>query len=108
MVVFVQYRLGLLGNFRVTCLQVSAKSSDLGFLSTGDKQGMGNWGLWDIIQGLKFLKETIHKFGGDPKKITVFGYGSGGVLASLLNFIPEAESKAMMIDDINCFFSISF
>lgn len=69
----------------------------LGFLSTGDKQGMGNWGIWDIIQGLKYIKETGKKFGANTHNITLFGYGAGGAIVSLLNYIPEAEGKNFIL-----------
>lgn len=42
----------------------------------------------DSVQALKFVKENIRYFGGDPNKITIFGQSSGGVMVSALLISP--------------------
>ena len=56
----------------------------LGFLSTGDAAARGNYGLMDQIAAVKWVHENIEVFGGDPKKITLFGVGSGAACSGLL------------------------
>ncbi|XP_028304433.1 liver carboxylesterase 2-like [Gouania willdenowi] len=73
-VVVIQYRLGLLG-----------------FLSTGDEQVSGNFGLLDQIQALRWTKQHIHNFGGDPDLVTIFGESAGGVSVSLLLLSPLSD-----------------
>ena len=44
----------------------------------------GTFGLEDQIAALQWVKRNIHRFGGDPGRVTVFGVSSGGVSISLL------------------------
>ncbi|KAH9509556.1 hypothetical protein Btru_046157 [Bulinus truncatus] len=51
----------------------------LGFLVTGEttEDARGNYGLYDQIMALKWVKENIGQFGGDPNKVTLFGQSAG-------------------------------
>lgn len=53
-----------------------------GFMSV--KENNTNMGLKDIAVGLKWIKSNIKQFGGDKKKLTVMGSGSGATFLSLL------------------------
>lgn len=55
----------------------------LGFLSTGDEVLPGNNGLKDQTLALKWVKNNIRHFGGDPQRVTIFGQSSGGVSVGL-------------------------
>lgn len=60
----------------------------LGFMSTQSREIPGNAGLMDAVQALKFVKENIEHFGGDPNRITVFGQSSGATMISALVISP--------------------
>uniref|UniRef100_A0ABI7WWV7 Carboxylesterase type B domain-containing protein n=1 Tax=Felis catus TaxID=9685 RepID=A0ABI7WWV7_FELCA len=62
-----------------------------GFLSTGDQAAKGNYGLLDQIQALRWVSENIAFFGGDPRRITVFGSGIGASCVSLLTLSHHSE-----------------
>ncbi|KAJ3592711.1 hypothetical protein NHX12_007838, partial [Muraenolepis orangiensis] len=64
----------------------------LGFLSTGDQAAKGNYGLLDQIQALRWVKENIAAFGGDPDRVTVFGSGAGASCVSLLTLSHYSEA----------------
>ncbi|KAM6184106.1 bile salt-activated lipase-like [Erethizon dorsatum] len=60
----------------------------LGFLSTGDANLPGNYGLQDQHMAIAWVKRNIAAFGGDPNNITIFGESAGGVGVSLQTLSP--------------------
>lgn len=41
----------------------------LDILSTNPQDARGNYGLWDQIVALEWVKHNIRAFGGDPEKV---------------------------------------
>ena len=65
-VITTNYRVGHLGWFSHPAL------------NTGDPlRDSGNFGLLDLIQSLKFVKNNIANFGGDPDNVTIMGQSAG-------------------------------
>ena len=60
----------------------------LGFLSSGNDILPGNYGLLDQIEALKWTKEHIHSFRGDPDGITIMGQSVGSSSVGLLLVSP--------------------
>ena len=50
-----------------------------------------NIGLSDQVKCLDWIRDNIESFGGDRKKITVFGSGSGASSIGLLMLSMRAE-----------------
>ncbi|MBI2702972.1 MAG: carboxylesterase/lipase family protein [Mycobacterium sp.] len=76
--VSVNYRLGALG-----CL-------DLSSLSTQDVTIDGNLYLRDLVMALRWVKDNVANFGGDPDNVTIFGESAGAHITATLLAVPEA------------------
>lgn len=86
-VVTVQYRMGAWGFL------------DLSGVGGEDFAQSGNLGLLDQIAALKWVKENIAAFSGDPNNMTLFGQSAGAVSVGMLMVMPSARGlfhKAIM------------
>ncbi|XP_033831832.1 bile salt-activated lipase isoform X2 [Periophthalmus magnuspinnatus] len=61
----------------------------LGFLSTGESDLPGNYGLWDQQAAIAWVHRNIRSFGGDPDNITLFGESAGGASVSFQTLTPH-------------------
>ena len=69
---------------RVIVVTVTYRLGLLGYL--GSKESTpANLGLLDQIEALKWVKQNIAGFGGNPENITVFGESAGGDAAAYLD-----------------------
>ncbi|MHA1986302.1 MAG: carboxylesterase/lipase family protein [Promethearchaeota archaeon] len=76
----------------VVVVVINYRLGPLGFLYLPDApNASANVGLLDQIQALKWVKENIAHFGGDPENVTAFGESAGaGAICSLLG-MPDAK-----------------
>lgn len=68
----------------------------LGYLFLADLAGeeyatSGNQGILDIVAALKWVRENIEVFGGDPHNVMVFGESGGGAKTSCIYALPGAK-----------------
>jgi para-nitrobenzyl esterase len=74
----------------VVTVAVSYRLGIFGYLAIDDVSP-ANLGLLDQIAALRWVKENIGAFGGDPTQVTVFGQSAGGDSASYLMIADGAE-----------------
>ena len=78
--VSINYRLGRAGWFAHPAL------------TNENRDGLlGNYGLMDQIQALKWIKNNIDNFGGNPNNVTIFGGSAGAISVNLLMLAPQAR-----------------
>lgn len=82
-------------NFDVIVVQTNHRLGLLGYLyldeiAGKEYTGSGNMGLLDIVEGLKWVKNNIREFGGDPDNVMIFGESGGGAKTSCLYAMPAA------------------
>ncbi|XP_023311000.1 venom carboxylesterase-6-like [Anoplophora glabripennis] len=71
----------------------------LGFLSTEDDVIPGNNGMKDQVLALKWVRDNIASFGGNPHSVTIVGLSAGGASVHLHYFSPL--SKGLFIRGIS-------
>ena len=79
-VVSINYRLGPLGWLTHPALRDGTKNDN-----------SGNYGTLDIIKALKWVRDNIKSFGGNPGNVTVAGESAGGMNIFSLIIFEEAK-----------------
>lgn len=74
----------------VIFVDMNYRVGPLGFYYTGTDEAPGNQGIFDQLLALKWVKENIKSFGGDPDSITLFGESAGAFSTSALILSPLA------------------
>src|SRR5262249_13875962 len=80
--VTLNYRLGFFGFFGHPQLSAEAKAESV---------PTANYGLFDQLAALVWVKRNIEAFGGDPANITLFGESAGGASVLALMTAPSAR-----------------
>jgi para-nitrobenzyl esterase len=81
----------------VVLVSIAYRVGPLGFLAhpglsaeTGNHVS-GNYGLLDMVAGLQWIQKNIAAFGGNPRRVTIFGESAGGIAVSMLCASPLAR-----------------
>jgi para-nitrobenzyl esterase len=80
----------------VVVVSVNHRLNIFGFLHLADIGGpswahSGNAGVLDLVAALRWVRDNIDRFGGDPGNVTIFGESGGGGKVSVLLAMPAAR-----------------
>lgn len=80
----------------VVVVTVNQRLNIFGFLDLSQFAGAeyaqsGNAGTLDMLAALRWVRDNIAAFGGDPGNVTIFGESGGGGKVSTLMAMPEAR-----------------
>jgi len=79
----------------VVVVTVNHRLNVFGYLYLGDLspayKDSGNAGQLDLVLALKWIKENIAAFGGDPTRVLIFGQSGGGAKCAALMATPVAK-----------------
>jgi para-nitrobenzyl esterase len=76
----------------VVVVTINYRLGDLGFLShSALGKPHGNYGLMDQQLALKWVKQNIAHFGGNPKNVTIFGESAGALSVHSQLASPKAK-----------------
>ncbi len=79
----------------VVVVTVNHRLNVFGFLQLGEEWGpdyasSGQAGMLDIVLSLKWVRDNIKSFGGDPGNVTIFGESGGGRKVAMLMAMEPA------------------
>lgn len=78
----------------VVVISVAYRHGAFGFLSHPEmagQQAVANFGLWDLVAALEWIRAHVARFGGDPARVTLFGESSGAENILALALSPRAQ-----------------
>jgi para-nitrobenzyl esterase len=75
----------------VVLVTINYRLGALGFLRVPEIGAQGNQGLLDCVAALKWVRDNIRGFGGDPDHVTIFGESAGSAAVGCLLGMPAAR-----------------
>ncbi|KAL1852392.1 hypothetical protein Daus18300_012225 [Diaporthe australafricana] len=83
---------GCTASEKVIQVSINYRVGPLGFLALDSLGLPGNQGIQDQLLGLQWVQENIEAFGGDPKKVLLFGQSAGASDTFIISSLPQASS----------------
>ena len=97
LIITINYRLGIFGFYYHDDLNKESKYNT-----------SGNYGIMDVICAIKWIKQNIFCFGGDPENITLIGDGSGAniIIYLMSNKANEGLFQKVIINSFSFIYNI--
>lgn len=73
-------------------VSINYRVGPLGFLAVEGLNLTGNQGIQDQLLGLQWVQENVGAFGGDPRKVLLFGQSAGALDTYIISSLPQAKS----------------
>ena len=83
----------------IPAVGIQYRVASLGFLYFDTEDAPGNAGMFDQLEAIKWVRNNIAKFGGNPNNITLMGESAGACSVSLHLLSPLSRnlfSQAIM------------
>ncbi|XP_053684403.1 juvenile hormone esterase-like [Sabethes cyaneus] len=75
----------------IVLVTVNYRLGSLGFMSTGTEDCPGNAGFKDQVMALRWIRDHISSFGGNPNSVTLMGYSAGALSTTLHMISPMSR-----------------
>lgn len=76
---------------QVILVTITYRVNVFGFLATGDEAAPGNYGLKDQTMALRWIRDNVAAFGGNPEAVTLMGHSAGSVSAHYHLLSPQSK-----------------
>ncbi len=86
-----QARLGDVAD--VVVVAINYRLGSMGFTCLDTDEAAGNMGMLDMVEALRWVQTHIHKFGGDPDQVTIFGESAGAASIGHLLLSPLTRDE---------------
>ncbi len=81
----------------IVAVSINYRLSTLGFLAIPGTNIKGNFGIGDQVTALRWVRQNIALFGGDPDRITVIGESAGdGSVKALIGSPPVIKEQLVV------------
>ncbi|XP_069689984.1 juvenile hormone esterase-like isoform X2 [Periplaneta americana] len=85
----------------IVLVTINYRLGVFGFISTGDDEAPGNFGLKDQVAALRWVRDNIAELGGDPNKVTLQGQSAGAQSINYHMFSPLSRGLLLNQADLD-------
>ena len=81
----------------IVLVTINYRLGQFGFINIPDTEITGNYGIYDQIAALEWVRANISSFGGNSGNVTIFGESAGAMsVGSLIAVRPDLFEKAII------------